>query len=564
MNLRPFQLDAVQNLRNEIKLRRRSILLVSPTGSGKTVIAAHMIEQAVRKGKRIYFLAHRVELIEQCSAKLDALEIDHGVIMANHSRRRPWLDVQVASVPTLARRMKDETDIAKKTGRRVQEEISRSLELSEKHHARTSGGVPSGPTYAHVQQRPDLIFIDEAHRARSRSYQKILAANPQAVAIGLTATPVRADGLGLGELFQSMVACPSVAELTRMGFLVPSRVYAPAKPDVSKVETDRKTGDYATAGLAHVMDTRPLVGDIVGHWMKLGRVENGKESEATERETAQEESTTIHDGQANGQRAGGRGDSSNVRDVRIGDITRSSKASTGDAQNLASPVRGHGRFRPTVCFAVSVDHSRHIADQFQKAGIGAEHIDATTPPDTRRRILDGLSDSSVQVVCNVEVLTEGWDCPAVSHIIMARPTQSLGLHLQMCGRVLRPSDGKSDAVIQDHAGNVHRHGFVDDEREWTLTYDRDYLRDRRNDSPGVKTCPWCFRAMRSQEILCPGCGRGPEVRECVVPHIDGELREETGGRPKECIRCGCRYGHGWQCGACGGEMLPVPRKMRIG
>ncbi len=201
----------------------RRPLLVLPTGGGKTVVAARIIAGAVERGRRIIFIAHRKELIDQASAKLDASGIDHGIIMASHWRRRPDAPVQVASIATL---------------------INRDL-----------------------QHPPDLIFIDECHRARAASYQSILEAYPAAFAIGLTATPIRSDGKGLGNLFDRIVQGPSVAHLTEQGFLVPARVYAPANPDTAGVKVT--AGDYNQGALQQVMDKPKLTGDIVAHWRRL-------------------------------------------------------------------------------------------------------------------------------------------------------------------------------------------------------------------------------------------------------------------------------------------------------
>lgn len=222
MILRDYQQKAISDLRTLIKSGKRSLVLVSPTGSGKTSIAGEMIRSASALKKRILFLAHRKELIDQCSERLDSLGVAHGIIRANDSRRRPWLNVHVASVPTLIRR-----------------------------------DTPQA----------DLIFIDECHRAPGASYRKIIAEHPTAVFIGLTATPRRLDGKGLGSLFGAMVECPSVGELTERGFLVPARVYAPATLDLSKVGI--RAGEYNNAQMAAVVDKPRLVGEAVSHWRRL-------------------------------------------------------------------------------------------------------------------------------------------------------------------------------------------------------------------------------------------------------------------------------------------------------
>lgn len=224
LELRDYQQTLIAEARAAMRAGFRRPLLVSPTGSGKTVLAARIILGAIERGRRVIFLAHRKELIDQASKKLDSLGVDHGVIMADHWRRKPYALVQVCSIATLRRR--------------------------DLHHA------------------PDLIFIDEAHRARAASYQAILESYPAAFAIGLTATPIRSDGKGLGNLFDRLILGPSVAHLTERGYLVPTRVYAPAKPDTSGVKVT--AGDFNQQGLQRLMDKPMLTGDIVSHWQRLG------------------------------------------------------------------------------------------------------------------------------------------------------------------------------------------------------------------------------------------------------------------------------------------------------
>jgi len=415
--LRPYQLEVMGRLEKEISERRRRILLPAPTGSGKTVIAAAAIDNAVRHGQRVLFVAHRRELISQTSQKLHALGIDHGIIQAGFPSR-PSARVQVASIQTL--------------------------------HARA---VRCNSIELH---RADLLFLDECHHARARTYMRVISAYPDAVILGLTATPCRRDGRGLGNIFEALVECPSVAELIAGGFLVGTKVYAPIRPDLSGIEL--RQGDYIESQLAVRMDTQGLVGDIVTHWHRLA-----------ER-------------------------------------------------------------RRTVIFATSVAHSVHIRDELRRSGVWAEHIDGSTPVDERDAILDRLAEGAVEVVCNCMVLAEGWDCPEVSCVVLARPTKSLGLYLQMVGRVLRPSPGKSDAIFIDHAGAVFEHGFVEDPIIWTLHEDRraensaHRSRGRHHQAPALTTCPECA-AVRSERRPCAQCGWQPSRKPSAVEVVDGELGE---------------------------------------
>ena len=204
--LRPYQKDIVDRVAAEIAAGRRKPLIPLPTGAGKTVIAAAIIAKAAAAGRRVLVIAHRREIVAQTVAKLYAAGVDAGIIQAGFPPR-PGQPVQVASIQTL--------------------------------HARAIRGS------AMEMPPADILVIDEAHHARAETYQAVIDAYPGAIVIGLTATPCRRDGLGLGNIFDALVECPQVAALVEQGLLVPSRVYAPSTPDLTGVRIER--GDYVEA-----------------------------------------------------------------------------------------------------------------------------------------------------------------------------------------------------------------------------------------------------------------------------------------------------------------------------
>lgn len=130
--------------------------------------------------------------------------------------------------------------------------------------------------------------------------------------------------------------------------------------------------------------------------------------------------------------------------------------------------------RKAVCFAVSIEHSRALENAFIAAGVRATHMDGRATAEAREGALKDLAEGEIDVLCNVNLFTEGWDCPVVSCVIMARPTASLTLYLQSVGRGMRPdrSSGKADLVILDHAGNIERHLPPDHPRDWSLESDK--------------------------------------------------------------------------------------------
>jgi DNA repair protein RadD len=420
--LHQFQQDAVAEIERHIAGGWRKLLLVAPTGSGKTVIASELIRRWVAQYRRTLFLAHRREIIGQTSAKLTANCVRHGIIMSAVDPR-PMEPVQVASIDTLL----------------VRGVRSSAMDLPP----------------------ADLVIFDEAHRARGRTREHLLSLYPNAVLLGMTATPCRGDGRGLGNLFDVMIEAPQIAELIVGGFLVKSRVYAPVDPDLKGVRTEK--GDYVISHLASRMNTEGLVGDIVEHWHK------------------------------------------------------------------------HGEQRRTIAFAVDVAHSVAIRNQFLGAGVRAEHLDGETPLPERADILARLASGETKVVSNCMVLTEGWDCPPVGCAVLARPTKQMGLFRQMVGRVLRPADGKPDAVILDHSGAVFRHGLPEDHVEWTLDVDGRAAtpaqeKRKAGKEPALRECPSCKAVMVKPP--CYHCGWEPKPRARDVEFEDGTLGLVVGGKSR--------------------------------
>lgn len=181
----------------------------------------------------------------------------------------------------------------------------------------------------------------------------------------------------------------------------------------------------------------------------------------------------------------------------------------------------HAADRRTVVFAVDIEHSREIAASFRTAGITAEHVDGGTPLEERDAILSRLRDGTTKIVSNCMVLTEGWDLPALECAIIARPTKSLALHLQMIGRIMRTSPGKTGAIVLDHAGNHDEHGRITKHIEYTL----DGVDKKKTQRSDCKMCPQCFMQVDAYAHECPNCQfifmREPKE----IPWEDGELVE---------------------------------------
>lgn len=222
LELRPYQHDAVAAVRESFRAGRRRPLLVAPTGSGKTVIFSYVTANAAAKGNRTLILVHRAELLNQTHAALSQLEVPHGLIAAGKTAD-PSHVTQIASVQTLVRRLD------------------------------------------HIRP-PDLIVIDEAHHATAGAWASVLAKWPQARVLGVTATPQRLDGKGLGTVFDDLIRGPEVADLIGKGFLCRPVYYAPKTVSMDGVHIT--AGDFNRAEMAERMDKPTITGDAVTHYAK--------------------------------------------------------------------------------------------------------------------------------------------------------------------------------------------------------------------------------------------------------------------------------------------------------
>ena len=411
--LRPYQNQIVEQVRDAYRAGFKAPLLQSPTASGKTVIFAYITEQAAKLGNKVMILVHRQELLQQTSRALFDMKVPHGLIAPRYSVSHD--NIQVASVQTLVRRI----------GK---------------------------------YQEPDLIIIDEAHHTAAGSWQKILSAFPNSRLLGVTATPVRLDGKGLGKqsggFFDTLINGLSVADLIDMGYLSKPVIYAPpVQLDMSSIH--KQYGDFKQSEVDELMDKPTITGCAVEHYKKLCPGE------------------------------------------------------------------------PAIAFCASVKHAKHVAEQFNAVGISAESIDGKLDDITRKNRIDDLANGRIKVLTSCEIISEGTDIPVVSVGILLRPTASTGLFLQQCGRILRIHPSKTRSIILDHVGNTMRHGFPDDEREWTLK-GRD-KKTRKKDEDDIELnivqCQSCYMMFRRADKICPECGWVVPVMSREIDQVDGELVE---------------------------------------
>lgn len=177
--------------------------------------------------------------------------------------------------------------------------------------------------------------------------------------------------------------------------------------------------------------------------------------------------------------------------------------------------------RKTILYAHSIEASQQFANSFNSKGISAVHCDGKTPKTERERIMTDFKEGKVQVLCNVDLISEGFNVPDCSCVIMARPTTSLVLYIQQSMRCMRYQEGK-EAIIIDHVGNHIRHGTPRMNREWTLK-DREKKKSNKGGKLSTKECPNCFAVVSATNQTCPLCEFKFEVEKRELENTDDEL-----------------------------------------
>ena len=407
LKLRPYQEELINKARESLINHKRT-LLVAPTGAGKTAITVHMIEAAANRGKRCMFLVHRNELLKQTSAAMWKQRLEHGQIKSGRSTSKQ--PILVASVGTLINRL-------------------------------------------NKIESPDLIIIDEAHRSTASSYKKVLEAYPDAYVVGLTATPERTDGAGLGDVYNDLVQAVDVRDLIDMGFLSDYVLLAPpTQLDASSVHTT--AGDYNKKELAEATDKPTITGDAIEHYVK------------------------------------------------------------------------YAKGKTCIVFCVTIEHSRHVCDMYNSAGIPCEQLDGGHSDNERSETLERFASGQTKVLTSVDLFLEGLDIPKIEVVQWLRKTKSMIVWRQGVGRGLRPAPGKDKLIILDHVGNSldPALGLPCAYYEWSLEGSKS-KRKKKKDEITAKQCPKCYTVYNSKLRQCPSCGEMIEIKQREIIEQDGELQE---------------------------------------
>lgn len=221
---------------------------------------------------------------------------------------------------------------------------------------------------------------------------------------------------------------------------------------------------------------------------------------------------------------------------RGGDLDRGQAETVMDKPKITGDAVDHYRRispgRRAVVFCVSIAHAEHVAEQFRADGWQAASLDGKMDRNERRRVIADFSAGRIQVLTSCDIVSEGFDLPAIEVAILLRPTESLALYLQQVGRALRLFRGKEYAIILDHAGNSldksqggRGHGFPDDPRTWSLDG-----AGASKGAAGTRTIPTivcgsCWRSFRAHEGCCPYCGHQRDIQGRQISQIVGDLIE---------------------------------------
>jgi DNA repair protein RadD len=427
ITLRDYQVAGVSAVREKFMTGKRAVLYVLPTGGGKTRVFTYIASSAGAKGKRVLILAHRQELVSQSSLSLAELDVSHGLITPEN-KLKPIMSAHIRK-------------------------LQKSLVNQGAHvHVASVQTISRPGKLAQWASYFDLIIVDEAHHATAGQWFTFLDSAKQARILGVTATPHRTDGQGLGidagGIFEDIVIGPDPGYLMDQGYLVRAKVYAPPQlVDVSGLKRD-KSGEFNGRALAELMAERKIYGDAVGHYNRIcpGQPAIVFCSSVKNAEIAAEEF----------KRAGWR--AASIDGSMDDEIRRNLIEALGDGriQILTScDIISEGTDIPVVTAAIMLRPTDSESLFMQQAG----------------RVLR-------------PVYASGYDLSTQEGRLEAIEVSK-----------------KPFAIILDHVGNCLRHGLIDEKREWSLDGRPKRGRESDTDEKSVRVvqCPKCFAAQEPKK-----------------------------------------------------------------
>ena len=384
-----YQEDMKSRIEKALGLHR-SVMVQMPTGTGKTILLASVVESFLREHSNcnVWIVAHRRELVSQIKDTLNKFLLNF--IFSNHP------------VPPSKEASKPSPDCLSAGASNVPVKAM-SIQWLAKH-------------YDEIKEKPGMIVIDEAHHALAKTYKEMWERFPNAKFLGLTATPCRLNGKGFTDLFDVLVQAWGIPEFICKGRLA--------------------TYDFVS-----------IKSDGVTQWLIDSLQKRGADGDYQNKEM---------------------------------DMLLNKKPSI---ERLYQSFEEYGKNRKGIVYAINISHAKRIMELYQEHGIKVVAIDSKTPALERQADIEAFRKGDIQVLVNVDIFSEGFDCPDVEFVQLARPTLSLAKYLQMVGRGLRVAKGKKNCVIIDNVGLYRVFGLPSQVWNWKATFEGKLKYGRKKETP---------------------------------------------------------------------------------
>ena len=417
-----YQEDMKERIEKALRLHR-SVMAQMPTGTGKTVLLASVVESFLREHSNchVWIVAHRRELVSQIRETIERVfskTHPSSLTLKGGSTAFPKpLSPQGTGDVTALRCSEPLRSKVGGASKPSPDCLSASAlkEASKVSPECLSAGASNVPIkavsiqwlskhYDEIEEEPGMIVIDEAHHALAKTYKEMGERFPNAKFLGLTATPCRLNGKGFTDLFDVLVQSWGIPEFICKGRL--------ATYDFVSIKSDG-----VTQRLIDSLQKRGADGDYQNKEM---------------------------------------------------DMLLNKKPSI---ERLYRSLEEYGKDRKGIVYAINIDHARKITKLYQENGVKAIAIDSKTPATERQQDIEAFKKGDIQVLVNVDIFSEGFDCPDVEFVQLARPTLSLAKYLQMVGRGLRVAKGKKNCVIIDNVGLYRVFGLPSQVWNWNAMFE---------------------------------------------------------------------------------------------
>ena len=434
-----YQEDMKERIEKALRLHR-SVMAQMPTGTGKTVLLASVVESFLREHSNcnVWIVAHRRELVSQIRETIErvfskthpsslTIKEDFSNHPVNSSKITPslfTLKEGSTSHPGPLTLRGEGGNRPTRCSEPLRSKVGGPSKVSPDCLSASAFNVPIKAVsiqwlskhYDEIEEEPGMIVIDEAHHALAKTYKGMWDRFPKAKFLGLTATPCRLNGKGFTDLFDVLVQSWSVPEFISKGRL--------ATYDFVSIKSDG-----VTQRLIDSLQKRGADGDYQNKEM---------------------------------------------------DMLLNKKPSI---ERLYQSLEEFGKDRKGIVYAINISHAQKITKLYQENGVKAIAIDSKTPATERQQDIEAFKKGDIQVLVNVDIFSEGFDCPDVEFVQLARPTLSLAKYLQMVGRGLRVAKGKKNCVIIDNVGLYRVFGLPSQVWNWNAMFEGKLKIGKRKETP---------------------------------------------------------------------------------